>query len=75
MRSVSVPCHCLYFYFVVPSVSGVAATTLYYNAIKDWNSLLLDIKTKSNFNSFTGAAKTHLRSQLQLTEADDSICY
>ena len=25
--------------FVVPSVSGVAATTFYYSAIKDWNSL------------------------------------
>ena len=57
--------------FVVPSVSGEATTTFYYNAIKDWNSLPLDIKTKSNFNSFKGAAKT----QLQITEADNFIYY
>ena len=61
--------------FVVLSVSGVAATTFYYNAIKDWNSLPLDVKTKSNFNSFKGAAKTHLRSQLQFKEVDNYIYY
>ena len=61
--------------FVVPSVSGAAATTFYYNAIKDWNSLPLDVKTKRNFNSFKGTAKTHLRSQLQLTDADNFIYY
>ena len=61
--------------FVVRSVSGVAATTFYFNAIKDWNSLPLDVKTKSYFNSFKGAAKTHFRSQLQLTEADNFIYY
>ena len=59
----------------VPSVSGVSATTFYYNGIKDWNSLPLDVKTKSNFKRFKGAAKTHLRSQLQLTEVDNFIYY
>ena len=59
--------------FVVPSVSCVAATTFYYNAIKNWNSLPLDVITKCNFNSFKGAAKTHLRSHLQLTEVDNFI--
>ena len=36
-----------------------------------------DVKTKSKFNSFIckGAAKTHLRSQLQLTEVDNFIYY
>ena len=29
---------------VVPSVSGVAATTFYYSVIKDWNSLPSDVK-------------------------------
>ena len=43
--------------FVVPSVSGVAATTFFYSAIKDWNSLPLDIKQKSTFNGFKTAVK------------------
>ena len=44
---VSVPDYCLSFYFVVPSVSGVAATTFYYSAIKDWNSLPSEVKIRT----------------------------
>ena len=61
--------------FVVPSVSGVAATTFYYSAIKDWNSLPSEVKIRSNYNSFKGAAKAYLRTQLQLREADNFIYY
>ena len=61
--------------FVAPSVSGVAATTFYYSAIKDWNSLPLDIKQKSTFNGFKTAEKHCLRTQLQLTETDNFIYY
>ena len=61
--------------FVVPSVSGVAATTFYYSAIKDWNSLPSEVKIRSNYNSFKGAAKAYLRTQLQLSEADNFIYY
>ena len=39
--------------FVVPSVSGVAATTFYYSAIKDWNSLPSEVKVRSNYNNAT----------------------
>ena len=39
-------------HFVVPSVSGVAATTFYYGGIKDWNTLSSDVKQKCTFNGF-----------------------
>ena len=51
------------------TLEGVEKTLLYplsvvlqqqlsiFNAIKYWNSLSLDVKTKSNFNSYKGAAK------------------
>ena len=61
--------------FVVPSVSGVASTTFYYNAIKDWNELPSDIKTRSNFNNFKKSVKSYLRSQMQLTEDDFYLYY
>ena len=56
--------------FVVPSVSGVASTTFYYNAIKDWNELPSDIKRRSNFKN---SVKSNLCSQVQLTE--DDFCF
>ena len=61
--------------FVVPSVSGVAATTFYYSAIKYLNSLHADVKVRSNYSSFKGTAKTQLRKQLQLSEANNFIYY
>ena len=61
--------------FVIPSVSGVAATTFYYSAIKDWNSLYSGVKIRSNYNSYKGAAKSYLRTHLQLSEADNFIYY
>ena len=56
--------------FVVPSINGVASTTFYYNALKDWNELPSDIKTRSNFNNFKNSVKSYSRSQMQLTEDD-----
>ena len=49
--------------FVVPSVSGVAAITFYYSAIKDYQRLefFTEVKIRSNYNSFKGAAKAYLR--------------
>ena len=61
--------------FVIPSVSGAAATTFYYSGIKDWNSLPLDVKQKRSFNGFKCAAKQYLRTQLQLMESDQFIYY
>ena len=58
----------------LPSVSGVAATTLiYYSGIKDWNSLPSDVKQKCTFNGFKSAARQYLRSQLQLMESDSYV--
>ena len=61
--------------FVVPSVSGVAATTFYYSAIKDWNCLPSEVNLRSNYNSFKGAAKAYLRTLVQPSEADNFIYY
>ena len=61
--------------FVVPSVRGVAATTFYFSAIKDWNSLPSHVKQKCSFNGFKCAAKRYLRTQLQLMETDTYIYY
>ena len=69
--TVRVPDHCL----LSTSASGVAATTFYYSAFKDWNSLPSESKTTSNYNSFKDAAKAYLRIQLQLSEADNFIYY
>ena len=44
-----------------------------YNANKYLNSLPLEVKIKSNFNSLKSAAKIHLRSQLQLIKAGNII--
>ena len=52
--------------FVLPSLCVAAATTFYYNAIKDWNSVPLDVKQKRSFNGFKSAAKQYLRTQLKL---------
>ena len=43
--------------FVIPSVSGVATTIIYYSAFKGWNSLPPDVKIRSNYSSVKGAAK------------------
>ena len=43
---------------IVPSVSGVAATTFYYGEIKDWNSLPSDVKQKCTFQWFQICRKT-----------------
>ena len=61
--------------YFVPSVSSVAATTFYYNAIKDWHSLPAEVKIKGSYNGFKGAAKTYLRTHLQLSEADNFVYY
>ena len=61
--------------FVVPSVRGVAATTFYFSAIKDWNPLPSHVKQKCSFNGFKCAAKRYLRTQLQLMETDMYIYY
>ena len=61
--------------FVVPSVSSVTATIFYYSSIKDWNSLPSEVKIRSYYNSFKGAAKAYLRTQLQLSENDNFVYY
>ena len=61
--------------FIVPSVSGVAATAFYFSGIKDWNALPSDVKQKSTFNGFKSAARQYLRPQLQLMESDTYVYY
>ena len=59
--------------FVVPSDRGVAATTFYFSAIKDSNSLPSHVKQKGSFNGFKCAARRYLRTHLQLMETDTYI--
>ena len=46
--------------FVLPSVCGAAATTFYYNVIKDWNSLPLYVKHQRT----NGPVNSHLRPEI-----------
>ena len=59
--------------FIVPSVSGVTATTFYYSGIKDWNSLPSDVKQRCTFKGFKSAARQYLRHQVQHMESDTYI--
>ena len=61
--------------FVVPSISGVAGTNFFYSAIQDWNSLPSEVKIRSNYNSFKGAALAYLKTQLQLSGSDNFVYY
>ena len=61
--------------FIVPYVSGVAATTFNYCTIKDWNSLPSDVKRKCMFNGFNNATKRYFRTQLHLMETDTFTHY
>ena len=43
--------------FVVPNVNGMTSTTFYFNAIKDWNSLPVPLKSTKNFQLFKSCLK------------------
>jgi hypothetical protein len=43
--------------FVVPNVNGMTSTTFYFNAIKDWNSLPIPLKSTKIFQSFKSGVK------------------
>lgn len=58
------------FNFYIPAVNGHSANTFYYNAIKDWNSLPVDIKkTKSSF-AFKSKVKGFLFDKMKDTFND-----
>ena len=49
--------------FVVPKVNTITSTTFYSNAIKQWNSLPLNVKEIPNKSSFKSKLKKHLLHQ------------
>ncbi len=46
--------------FVVPNVKGAEGNTFYFNAIKDWSKLPMELKTCENVASFKQRVKQHL---------------
>ncbi len=55
--------------FVVPNVKGAEGNTFYFNAIKEWNKLPMELKTCENTVSFKRRLKKHLL-QTAAEEAD-----
>jgi hypothetical protein len=60
--------------FVVPNVNGVTSTTFYYNAIKDWNSLPIPLKSTKNFQSFKSGVKEFIFNRCRDVYSND-FCY
>ncbi len=60
--------------FTVPNIKGVEKNTLYFNAIKDWNSLAEQLKTCETVASFEIGVKKHLM-QKAAEEADRDFLY
>ncbi len=46
--------------FAVPNVKGAEGNTFYFNAIKDWKKLPMELKTCENTASFKRRLKKHL---------------
>ena len=45
------------FNFLVPSVNGPASKTFYFNAIKDWNNLPMNLKKLKQEHAFKAGVK------------------
>ncbi len=59
--------------FVVPNVKGAERNTFYFNAIKDWNPLPIELKTCENTVSFKKRVKKHLQKATE--EADREFVF
>ena len=60
---------------VVPRVGSHGQKTFYYNAIKQWNQLPLQIQSIPTFSRFKPATKRHLLAYLQTRESDPRVFY
>ncbi len=60
--------------FVVPNGKGAESDTFYYNAIKDWNKLPIELKICENIASFKQGLKSHLL-QMVTEEADRDFLF
>ena len=61
--------------FHVPSADSFIKKTFYYNAIKDWNSLPIDIRNIKNKNMFKKKLKCYLLEKMKITESVDYVFY
>ena len=59
----------------VPSADSFIKKTFYYNAIKDWNSLPIDIRNIKNKNMFKKKLKCYLLEKMKITESIDYVFY
>ncbi len=46
--------------FSVPNVKGIESSTFYFNAVKDWNSLLNNLKNCENIHTYKKGVKKYL---------------
>ena len=59
--------------FQLPSVNTYTKSSFYFNAIKDWNSMPLEIKEIRNRTSFKAAVKAHLTENARNRELNEFI--
>ena len=59
--------------FQLPSVNSHTKSSFYFNAIKDWNMLPLEVKEHRNRNSFKDAVKAHLTERARSRELDEFL--
>ncbi len=60
--------------FVVPNVKGAESNTFYFNVIKDWNKLPIEVKTCENIASLIKGLKSHLL-QMASGKADKDFLF
>ncbi len=61
--------------FVVPNVKGAEGSTFYFNAIKDWNNLPIDIKNCENLGSFKTRVKNTSSRKRQRKQIGNSYSF
>ena len=61
--------------FILPSIRQCQDKTFYYNAIKDWNDLPLNIKQIKSKTSFKLAVKKHLMEDLKRCEESSFVYF
>ena len=60
-------------HFQLPSVNSHTKSSFYFNAIKHWNMLPLEVKEHRNRNSFKDAVKAHLTERARSRELDEFL--
>ena len=56
------------FNFQVPKINTITATTFYYNAIKDWNALPVQVREIQSKDAFKRSVKKFLQDEAQQSE-------